>query len=69
MIGDCLVKPGHGFASSRVFEGFGMSDDNVVMVDEETYLNLVAPSFVKLGKHLVDRFIIPVEIFLTKHKC
>jgi hypothetical protein len=50
LIGDCLVKPGHGFASSRVFEGFGMSDDNTVMVDEETYLNFVQPSFEKLGK-------------------
>jgi len=50
LIGDCLVKPGHGFASSRVFQGFGMSDDNVVMVDETTYLRLVAPSFTKLGK-------------------
>ena len=50
LIGNCLVKPGHGFASSRVFEGFAMSDDNVVMVDEETYLNLVSPSFTKLGK-------------------
>jgi hypothetical protein len=50
LIGDCLVKPGHGFASSRVFEGFAMSDDNVVMVDEESYLNFVRPSFEKLGK-------------------
>jgi hypothetical protein len=50
LIGNCLVKPGHGFASSRAFEGFGMSDDNVVMVDDATYLKLVAPSFIKLGK-------------------
>ncbi len=50
LIGECLVKPGHGFASSRVFEGFAMSDDNVVMIDEDSYLNLVAPSFEKLGK-------------------
>ncbi|MCP4366654.1 MAG: hypothetical protein GY797_00860 [Deltaproteobacteria bacterium] len=50
LLGDCLIKPGHGFASSRVFEGFGMSDDNVVMVNEETYLNLITPSFIKLGK-------------------
>ncbi len=49
LIGDCLVKPGHGFASSRVFEGFGMSDDNVVMIDDLSYLNFVAPSFEKLG--------------------
>ena len=26
-----------------------MSDDNVVMVDEETYLYIIAPSFEKLG--------------------
>jgi len=50
LIGDCMVKPGHGFASARVFEGFGMSDDNVVMVDEETYMNFAAPSFAKLAK-------------------
>lgn len=49
LIGDALVRPGHGFASSSFFEGFGMSDDNVVMVDEESYLNLAAPSFIKLG--------------------
>jgi len=50
LIGNALVRPGHGFASSHVFEGFGMSDDNVVMIDEESYLNFVSPSFVKLGK-------------------
>lgn len=49
LIGNCLVKPGHGFASSRVFEGFGMSDDNAVMIDRDSYLNFVAPSFEKLG--------------------
>ena len=49
LIGDALVKPGHGFASSTVFEGFGMSDDNVVMVDEVSYLDYIEPSFVKLG--------------------
>jgi hypothetical protein len=49
LIGDALVRPGHGFASSQVFEGFGMSDDNLVMVDEENYLNFISPSFVKLG--------------------
>ncbi|MGV8093930.1 MAG: uroporphyrinogen decarboxylase family protein [Mangrovibacterium sp.] len=49
LIGDVLVRPGHGFASSFVFEGFGMSDDNVVMVDEESYLDLISPSFTKLG--------------------
>lgn len=50
LIGNALVKPGHGFASSRVFEGFGMSDDNVVMIDEGSYLSLSLPSFEKVGK-------------------
>lgn len=49
LIGDALVRPGHGFGSSKIFEGFGMSDDNIVMIDNESYLNLVSPSFVKLG--------------------
>jgi len=49
LIGNCLAKPGHGFASSRVFEGFGMSDDNIVMVDEDSYLKFVSPSFEKVG--------------------
>ncbi len=49
LIGDCLVKPGHGFASSRLFEGFGMSDDNIVMIDDLSYLKYAVPSFVKLG--------------------
>ncbi len=49
LIGDVLVRPGHGFASSHTFAGFGMSDDNVVMVDEASYLDLVSPSFLKLG--------------------
>jgi hypothetical protein len=50
LIGDVLVKPGHGFASSRFFEGFGLSDDNLVMVDSDTYRNIVCPSFEKVGK-------------------
>jgi hypothetical protein len=49
LIGEALVRPGHGFASSRVFKGFGMSEDNVVMVDEGSYLDYVRPSFEDLG--------------------
>ncbi len=49
IIGDSLVKPGHGFASSKVFEGFGMSDDNIMMVAEEQYTDYAAPSFEKTG--------------------
>lgn len=50
LIGSALVKPGHGFASSPLFEGFAMSDDNVVMVDADNYYNYIRPSFEKVGK-------------------
>jgi hypothetical protein len=50
LIGSALVKPGHGFASSHLFEGFAMSDDNVVMVDADNYYNYIRPSFEKVGK-------------------
>ena len=49
LIRDALVYPGHGFASSREFEGFGMSDDNIVMISEDLYEELVIPSFTKTG--------------------
>jgi hypothetical protein len=49
LIGEPLVFPGHGFASSRKFDGFGMSDDNIVMISNDLYENLVIPSFEKTG--------------------
>jgi len=49
LIGDPLVFPGHGFASSREFNGFGMSDDNIVMISNDLYEELVIPSFEKTG--------------------
>lgn len=49
LIGNALVKPGHGFASSLHFEGIGVSDDNIVMVDSESYMDLISPSLVRLG--------------------
>ena len=49
-----LVYPGHGFASSRNFEGFGMSDDNLVMLPGEVYTELVNPSFEKNGIPLTN---------------
>jgi hypothetical protein len=50
LIGAALVKPGHGFASSPHFEGFAMSDDNVVMVDADNYYHYIRPAFEKVGK-------------------
>ena len=49
LIGDPLVLPGHGFASSREFSGFGMSDDNIVMISNDLYEGLVIPSFERTG--------------------
>lgn len=50
MIGSALASPGHGFSSSRAFEGFGMSDDNAIMISNEFYHDYVLPSFVKTAQ-------------------
>ncbi|MFA6508115.1 MAG: uroporphyrinogen decarboxylase family protein [Treponemataceae bacterium] len=49
LIGDALVRPGHGFASSRHFRGLGASDDNSVMVSPDTYRTLFAPALERFG--------------------
>ncbi|QEN09583.1 hypothetical protein EXM22_16935 [Oceanispirochaeta crateris] len=43
LIGDALVKPGHGFASSRFFSGIGFSDDNILMIGDEAYNEFALP--------------------------
>ena len=50
LIGSNLVRPGHGFASSREFDGIGISDDNILMLSGNSYLDLAAPSLEKFGK-------------------
>lgn len=47
LIGDALVKPGHGFASSRMFEGLGMSDDTITMLSPDLYLDMAVPAMKK----------------------
>jgi hypothetical protein len=49
LIGDALAKPGHGFSSSRMFDGFGMSDDNVVMLSSDLYNQFAVPAMAKVG--------------------
>ena len=49
LIGDALVYPGHSFASCREFDGFGMSEDNIVMLDADLYTEIISPSFERLG--------------------
>ncbi len=48
LIGDSLVLPGHGFASSTTWKGLGMSDDNAIMIPPELYTSLAAPSVEKI---------------------
>ncbi len=49
LIGDALVKPGHGFASSRMFDGLGMSDDTVTMLSDDLYFPLCVPAMQQVG--------------------
>jgi len=50
LIGDALVMPGHGFASSRSFTGLGMSGDVIMMLSPEHYGELEAPFMAKAGE-------------------
>ena len=52
MIGDRLANPGHGFASARNFTGYGQSDDNMLMLSNEQYIECALPSFQKVGRAL-----------------
>lgn len=49
LIGDSLVWPGHGFASCRDFSGLGQSDDNLLMMSNDMYEEIAAPSFCSCG--------------------
>lgn len=49
IIGSRLVKPGHGFASSRHFIGNGFSDDMIHMLSPDLYQSCIQPSFEKAG--------------------
>ena len=49
IIGDALARPGHGFASSRMFTGLGMSDDTITMMPDDIYFDMCVPPLVKAG--------------------
>jgi hypothetical protein len=51
LIGKPLVYPGHGFASSDCFTGLGMSDDVMLMLSEDQYVNFELPFLKQAGKH------------------
>ncbi|MGF7140589.1 uroporphyrinogen decarboxylase family protein [Roseimarinus sediminis] len=48
IIGDALVLPGHGFASSVKWKGLGLSDDNAIMISPDEYSALAVPSAKKI---------------------
>ncbi|WP_346863404.1 uroporphyrinogen decarboxylase family protein [uncultured Draconibacterium sp.] len=48
LIGDALVLPGHGFASSTKWKGLGLSDDNAIMISPDDYALLAVPSVKKV---------------------
>lgn len=54
ILGDQVVWPGHGFPSSRVFTGFGSSDDNILMITPEAYRDLAIPSLMKMTESLPE---------------
>jgi Uroporphyrinogen decarboxylase (URO-D) len=47
LIGNALASPGHGFASSRRFDGLGMSDDLFIMLPDDLYQEIAVPGFEK----------------------
>lgn len=52
LIGDALARPGHGFASSRVFTGLGLSNDTSIMLQSEDYEDI----FKELDENLCEDF-------------
>jgi hypothetical protein len=48
ILGDQVVWPGHGFPSSRVFTGFGSSDDNIMLITPEAYRDQAIPSLLTM---------------------
>lgn len=49
LIGDALVRPGHGFASSRAGTGIGLSTDNLIMVSPAMFEEFCADHSARIG--------------------
>lgn len=50
MIGNALVSPGHGFASSRVMKGIGCADDSSVMISNRMFDELEIPPLTEMAE-------------------
>ena len=49
LIGSCLARPGHGFASSRAGKGIGLSTDNLVMISPRMYEKFCVADNIAIG--------------------
>lgn len=49
LIGNSLVRPGHGFASSRLGTGIGLSTDNLIMISQEMYEEFCLKNSARIG--------------------
>jgi len=49
-LSDTVAWPGHGFASTRLFEGLGISDDNALMLSDKHYLQFAASANEQAGE-------------------
>ena len=52
LLGPCLARPGHGFASSRLGTGIGMSTDNLIMIAPDMFTAFCAESSGRVGEML-----------------
>ena len=50
IIGENMVLPGHGFASSRVFRGLGMSDDSSCMISPQQFTEFCTAANARVGR-------------------
>ena len=50
LIGDAVVWPGHGFASSRSFSGLGVSSDVICMISPSDYQTFEARNIQRIGQ-------------------
>jgi hypothetical protein len=49
LLASAVVWPGHGFPSSPYFKGLGMSDDTMLMISGQHYLDVCGPATEKFG--------------------
>jgi hypothetical protein len=52
LLDSAIVWPGHGFPSCSEFEGIGMSDDTMLMISGQHYLDVCVPAVEKFGHSL-----------------